>query len=572
MVNLLWYKPFSIDLFYERMFVQTCLEKPQAYSLSGSPHHTFLGKLDAGLDKYSQEHYLSYMETVTKNFEMLRSYKKSKQSAQQQLTTQVLDHYLEKQIFSQQFLHFFPSIDHFDGPHLSVIPFMIGVHQVNNLEDAENYLRRLSEISRRNRALSEIVMVKDINEMLPSQMVMESMVSQINTIAPDSVEQSIFFQDFKNKVDSCTKLTEEAKKELLFEAKIEIRDNLNPAYKELKETFANLLPNASPHQERLSNVSDEESYWFFKQEQALTTEVNRQILENALDKWLEFVNAELSERLDLLGKQHLRDVVGKFYRQPHPNGEKVVRSLNHAIGRWEQYSRSDNEISWAAMPCTHSPFHGWFMYLPKDVEGKRSAVVFVNKDSTQYFADYLLPALTLREIAYGRDYYFTQKRQKTGLPKIHQAIEFSYQSEGWCNLVLVTALRKKEFESTLHEIGALQLLLADLLALKLSIQVNFDGLAQADATVQFQENVAFPYSLSKRYVDRAILKPELFSAKVIGLDRFYSLLTNAELSGTSSEDFEKYLLSLPPLPWKILSGIFNQQLKQGGVTAQSPPR
>src|SRR5215212_231216 len=89
LINLIWFRPWSLNLFYEKIFAQVLFEEPELLSSLGLVEQFGITGHNAKLGDVSPAHQQRYFDRAKKNLEQLRSYPFDKQTASQQLSTHI---------------------------------------------------------------------------------------------------------------------------------------------------------------------------------------------------------------------------------------------------------------------------------------------------------------------------------------------------------------------------------------------------------------------------------------------------------------------------------------------------
>ena len=94
-VNLIWFKPFSVRLFYDKVFVEFALQDPEVVTQIGVPilYDRSKGDLTDVSDKKQWEQFNHMKE----NLATLRSYDFESQSPKNQLNTRILEWFMNVQ-------------------------------------------------------------------------------------------------------------------------------------------------------------------------------------------------------------------------------------------------------------------------------------------------------------------------------------------------------------------------------------------------------------------------------------------------------------------------------------------
>src|SRR5690606_16762505 len=140
-VHVWYFKPYSIDLFYGRVFAQYALRSPELLS-SMRILPSWADFYGDDLDDASPRHADEMAALVRANVETLHRYDRAAMDRTAGLSYDVLDYFLSIQAEGERFrLHDFP-VNQMFGVQASLPDFMAQVHQVNDRGDAEAYIAR----------------------------------------------------------------------------------------------------------------------------------------------------------------------------------------------------------------------------------------------------------------------------------------------------------------------------------------------------------------------------------------------------------------------------------------------
>jgi uncharacterized protein (DUF885 family) len=138
-----WGKPWSIDQFFSRVFLEFALERPLVLSqLRILEPYGVTWHADE-LDDLSLEFERDEIRELERNLEVLRSYERASLSAEQRESRDVLEWFLQVQADRAPFLlHDFP-VNQMNGIQTGLVDFMLSIHQINEEQGAEDYVARL---------------------------------------------------------------------------------------------------------------------------------------------------------------------------------------------------------------------------------------------------------------------------------------------------------------------------------------------------------------------------------------------------------------------------------------------
>ena len=103
LVNLIWFKPFNIKHFYDRLFVEIALSSPEMVTQLGIPVLYDMSKDE--LDDVSDAKNWEGFEKMKADYEMLLSYDFESQSEENKLNTRILSWFIGNQVEGEEFFY-----------------------------------------------------------------------------------------------------------------------------------------------------------------------------------------------------------------------------------------------------------------------------------------------------------------------------------------------------------------------------------------------------------------------------------------------------------------------------------
>src|SRR4029077_8671261 len=109
LINLIWFRPWSLNLFYGKVFAEVIFDHPELLSQLGLVEQFGItghnGKLDDESPAQQQRDFARWRKDLTQ----LREYPLDRQSASQKLSTHVLDWFLQDQVEGEKWqFHNYP--------------------------------------------------------------------------------------------------------------------------------------------------------------------------------------------------------------------------------------------------------------------------------------------------------------------------------------------------------------------------------------------------------------------------------------------------------------------------------
>ena len=130
LVNLVWFRPFSLNLFYEKVFVTFVLENPELLTSLGIAEQFGYRRHNAHLDDLSIAKADRDFATWHGYLADLKSYDLAAQTTAQRLSTRVLAFYINSQLEGERFrFHDYP-VNQLWGVQNDTPEFLINQHRI----------------------------------------------------------------------------------------------------------------------------------------------------------------------------------------------------------------------------------------------------------------------------------------------------------------------------------------------------------------------------------------------------------------------------------------------------------
>src|SRR3954453_680881 len=242
LINLIWFRPWSLNLFYEKIFAQVLFEEPELLSSIGLVERFGITGHNAKLSDASPAHQQRYFDRARKNLEDLRAYPLAKQSASQQLSTHILEWFLTREIEGEKYQwHNYP-VNQLFGVQNEFPTFMANTHRLLAPRDCEFYRQRLIAVGAKFDQLLESLKVREQKGILPPRFVVEKVLVEMNNFVSQPPAENILATSFKTRAAKIKDLDDGQR--AAFQKRIEtaISDQVYPAYQQLIDYFNGLLP------------------------------------------------------------------------------------------------------------------------------------------------------------------------------------------------------------------------------------------------------------------------------------------------------------------------------------------
>jgi len=260
LVPTIWGKPWSIEHFYLRVFAEFALERPQLLSRLRILEPWGLDWFTDDLDDYSIEFTEKTARRVASQLARLRSYDRSAQSESQKLSTDVLDRFLALQSEGERFrFHDYP-VNQMNGVQNELPDFMLNVHRIGSVRDAEAYLARLSKFGVAFDQVIAGLAHRESLGVLPPRFVVERVLDGVRRFREPPPAEHVLATNFAKRLQKLTALPEPERARLRARVQEELERTVYPAYRRLEVQLEGMREHAGT-QDGAWHLPDGDAYY-----------------------------------------------------------------------------------------------------------------------------------------------------------------------------------------------------------------------------------------------------------------------------------------------------------------------
>jgi uncharacterized protein (DUF885 family) len=198
--HTIWFKPFKIGWFFERVFIEFAVDNPEM--LSG------MRMLPPWMDWYSDDLADASLAAEEKmrvklkdDLETLRSYDRAALDAQAQTSYDMLEYFLAIQADGDRFhLHNYP-LNQLFGLQNGLPTFMATQHQVTSVGEGEDYIARLDKFPLKFSQTLEGLKAREAANIIPPQFVVEKVLDEMRRFVAAAPKENLLYTSFKEKLD-----------------------------------------------------------------------------------------------------------------------------------------------------------------------------------------------------------------------------------------------------------------------------------------------------------------------------------------------------------------------------------
>ncbi len=554
-----------LNTFFEASFLQLGLRSPENLVSMGFAESVGLDEVT--LDNISDSFLIKTQVLETGILEILRSYNRTSLSPEDQISYDVYEWFLDDLIKGHEFMYYdYPVTFFLFSVHNSTEFFFTDSHPLNDKQDAEDYVTRLSLVKNKYNQLIEGLKKREELGIIPPRFALQWGFSNINNTANANPKQTSFYSTFERKLNSIAGINSAEKETLLVSAEKAIQDSVIPAYKELRD-YINYLIDIAPTNDGVWQFPKGDGFYAYTLRHHNSTELTPDEIHALGLQELERIHSEMREIFDALGYPEDENLSLLFQRAAQDggiiSGNKMVETYETLIDEISDKLPEVFDILPQAGVVVIGASVGGF-YSPGAVDGSRPGAFYAEIDSRGE-PYYLMASLTYHETIPGH-HTQTALAQEAGLSTFRNIIEFNGYTEGWALYAERLAWEMGMYDDDLYgNLGRLQYEAMRAARLVVDTGIHAKGWTFDQATDFFMDNLGWDRQSCEYEIARYIVWPGQSTSYMIGMLKILELRQYAmdQLGDLFDlKEFHNVVLTNGSMPLSILENIIENYISE----------
>ena len=274
-IHVWYFRPFSADIFFERVFIQFAFQEPELLAELGIPRQIGYRGLDDELSDVSPAHVEMVAGLAKRDLDQLHGYDRASLSRSQQLSYDALDWYLADEVERDRWRYHNYPVSQMGGATSDTPDFMVRVHVIEDLVDARNYNQRLAAFPRKLAGLLEDLKLRESKGIVPPKFVITRVLEQMRELVAAPAQQNVLYTNLRDKLAKLTAVSPEQQTALLSEAQTAIEKQVYPAYAPLIAFFER-IEKTTPDEYGVWKLPDGDAYYDYLVRHHTTTSLSAQ--------------------------------------------------------------------------------------------------------------------------------------------------------------------------------------------------------------------------------------------------------------------------------------------------------
>ncbi len=578
-VNAIWFRPWSLNVFYEKVFVEVLLDEPELLSTLGLVERFGITSHNGKLADVSVAKQQRVLERTKKNLAQLRSYPLGKQSASQRLSTRVLDWFLERQVEGERFqFHNYP-LNQLFGQQNQFPSFMANQHRMLAPKDCQYYLQRLHALPKKFDQVLEGLQLREQKGIIPPRFVVEKVLKEMTDFVAQPPAENILATSFQRRAAKIGEMTDASRTELQGRVVNAIATEVYPAYQKLIDYYAGLLPKTTTD-DGVWKLPDGDAFYAYMLHQNTTTTLKPAEIHALGVSEVARIEGEMRQILDANGfaGQPIAAAVKTLGADPRflfssdDNGRtaalaEYTRLIDQALERSKQLflhiPKAPIEVR--RVPEFKEKTAPGAYYEGPAFDGSRPGVFYANLRDMNELAKWGMPTLAYHEGVPGHHFQIATAQELKGLPQFRKLIPFTAYQEGWALYAEWLAKDAGWYEGDpFGDLGRLQAEMFRAVRLVVDTGIHAERWTREQAIAYMLEKTGMGEKEVTAEIERYIVSPGQACAYKVGMLKIRELRVRAQQElgpKFDQREFHDVVLKDGALPLDILEQQVNAYIE-----------
>ena len=445
-VHVWYFKPYKIDWFYGRTFMQFALQSPQMLSSMRilPPWADFYSdKLDDASLSRAEE-----MSALIKDdLDILHRYDRDALDEEGKLSYDALEFFLKDQVEGDRFRYNSFPVNQMFGVQSSLPNFMADTHQINNKKDAENYIKRLDQFPVQFSDVIEGLKLRESKGAIPPKFTVDKVLDQMSGFIAMPAAENMLYTSLQEKLTKLgsDQVDQADQDELLKQAQASIDGKVYPAYRDLIAYFTALQPKATENLGAWS-LPDGDAYYAWCVRSHTTMDMTPAEVHALGLSEVARISGEMDAILRDQGltEGSIGERVQQLARQPEqmypntPEGKKAMIARYQAIlddvnaNLGDAFNRRPKlGVEVKPVPAFSEKTAPGAYYQGGAFDGSRPGVFYANLRDPGETPKFAMRTLAYHEGIPGHHFQITIAQELQGVPFFRRVLPFTAYSEGW---------------------------------------------------------------------------------------------------------------------------------------------
>ncbi len=417
----------DIDSFFDQAFTRWVVRDPESLTTLGLADMYGIG--DANLTDISDAFLRETQALESGTLDLLRAYDRSTFTPAQTLNADVYDWFLDDLVRGHPFMYDdYPLNPIVTSVHYNLYMLFTAYHPLNNRQDAEDYISRLSQVQKKITDLIDGLRKRQEHGVILPAFIIPYVLHDITGISQSPPSSQPFYTTFNERL---TGVTASEKDTLSAQVKEQVTNAVVPAYQQLVTYLNDLKPQATDTV-GVWQFSDGEAYYAQCLRRQTSTDLTADEIHELGKQHLERIHAEMRTLFAGLGYDAGKSIQSLYGLLANDgailSGQPAVNAIETAIRNAETFlPQAFDLLPRAQVEVVGGPDGNY--YMPPSYDGARPGLFYASTDRP--IPEYDVKTLVYHETLPGHHLQSAIAMDQTSLIPMRQAASCNAFIEGW---------------------------------------------------------------------------------------------------------------------------------------------
>ena len=592
-VNLIWFRPFNISHFYDRVFVEYALDDPELVTSLGIP--ILYDRSKGDLTDVSDKKLWEQFNKTKENLQVLRSYNYEGQSKNNKLNTDILEWFLNMQVEGEPFFYHNYPVNQMFGVQSNLPSFIENAHKLDDKSDIKAYIKRLSKFDTKFEQVLEGLKLREEKGIIPPKFVIARVVKEMKGFTgvgnaleldletnPDPIHANILYSNFSSKIDTIKGLSNEDKEAFKLEVESEMSKTVFPAYQKLISYFEELDAKAN-EDDGVWKLPAGDDYYTYQLMQNTTTNMTPDEVHQLGLSEVARIKSEMWEVVKTEGYNDTTITIGeliqginkeeRFLFPDNDDGREMIiaeykRILDEISNNLDDAFdiRPKAKMDVRRVPPFKEQGSPGAYYSQPAMDGSRGGTFFANLRDVHETVKLGMKTLAYHEGIPGHHFQIAIQAELKGMPIFRNFGLFTAYIEGWALYTEYLAWELGFYDGDpFGNLGRLQAEMMRAVRLVVDTGIHSKHWTREEAIAYMVKNTGMTTTEVTTEIERYIVMPGQACAYKIGMIKILELREKAkrELGDKFDlKDFHNVVLKEGAVPLDILETIIDGYIKE----------
>ena len=388
------------------------------------------------------------IDKITARLAQSKTFDTSQLSAQEQLSLQIFQQDIERQLANDEFRHHVYIMHQFRAAHTFIPSFLINIHRINDISDADAYIQRLHGVSAMFDQVIDQLRIREKLGVFPPKWAYDQMIQASNNVITghpftQSESDSTILADFTQKLGALG-LSQAEQASYLSKANTALNKSVKPAYEKL---IAELMKQRllSPEGDGVWRLPDGDKWYQNRLEWFTTTDLNAEQVHQIGVQNVERIHAQMRE---IMAQVNFEGTLSEFFTFMRTDPQFYYPDSDQGRADYMADAKAYIDKMEAKIPeyfgltpkapmvvkrveAFREQSAGKAFYQSPAVDGSRPGIYYANLFDMKAMPTYQMEALAYHEGIPGHHMQRAITQELEGIPDFQKYASFTAYTEGW---------------------------------------------------------------------------------------------------------------------------------------------